>query len=239
MRCLILVFLFGLPAVLIAEVFESIQGEGPWAGTESLFIRTSGCNLRCWFCDTPYTSWTPEGHQRSLTDLVRLAENSVAKHIVLTGGEPMLHEEIVQLTHQLRTAGRKITIETAGTIDRAVSCDLMSISPKLSNSVPDDADWRTRHDRDRHQPDVIKALTSRYPYILKFVINEPDDTAEVVEYLSEFPEISFDRVWLMPQARTREQLAEKSDWVAAAAEKAGFRYSSRLHIERFGNVRGT
>ena len=225
--------------VLISEIFESIQGEGPWAGTTSLFIRTSGCNLRCWFCDTPYTSWQPAGEQHSLNDLADILARSTAEHVVLTGGEPMLPNEIVALSELCRRLGRVITIETAGTVDQPVACDLMAISPKLSNSNPVDAVWGPKHDRTRHQPDVIRALWSRYNSILKFVIDAPEDIQEVRQYLTEFAEISPDAVWLMPQARTRDQLLEKSDWIRQAAATEGFQFSSRLHIERFGDQRGT
>lgn len=225
--------------VLISEIFESIQGEGPWAGTPSLFIRTSGCNLRCWFCDTPYTSWQPEGAQQSVESLGQRIAASAATHVVLTGGEPMLVDDLTALSALCRTHHKIITIETAGTVDQPVTCDLMAISPKLSNSIPYDAVWGPRHDRTRHQPDVIRALWSRYPAILKFVVDTPQDLVEVRNYLQEFPEIRPDAVWLMPQARTREQLQEKTDWIREAAAAAGFQFSSRLHIERFGDQRGT
>ncbi|MCA9012813.1 MAG: 7-carboxy-7-deazaguanine synthase QueE, partial [Planctomycetaceae bacterium] len=173
----------------IAEIFESIQGEGPWAGTESLFIRTSGCNLRCWFCDTPYTSWKPEGTALSVDELAwRVAECS-APDVVLTGGEPMLLPDLVPLAERCRELGKRITIETAGTIDQPVVCDLMAISPKLSNSVPDDSVWRARHDRARFRPDVIRGLLSRYECILKFVIDQPKDVDEVRAWLSNFQSI--------------------------------------------------
>lgn len=225
-------------AVQIAEIFESIQGEGPWAGTSSLFIRTSGCNLRCWFCDTPYTSWKPEGTAFSLDQLVRRVADSSAPDVVLTGGEPMLVPELAPLTQRIHQLGRRITIETAGTIDQPVECDLMAISPKLSNSVPKDSAWRDRHEQARFRPDVIRALLTRYKCILKFVIDCPEDVEEVKRWLAEFPDVDPGIVWLMPQARTREQLAEKAEWLRDAARKQGFNYSSRLHIEMFGNLRG-
>jgi len=226
-------------AVQIAEIFESIQGEGPWAGTSSLFIRTSGCNLRCWFCDTPYTSWKPEGTARSLEELVRRVADCQAPDVVLTGGEPMLVPDLVPLTQRCRELGRRVTIETAGTVDQPVECDLMAISPKLSNSVPNDPAWHDRHEQARFRPLVIRSLLSRYNCILKFVIDRPEDVEEVQQWLSNFPEADPGIVWLMPQARTREQLAEKADWLRRLARKHGFNFSSRLHIEMFGNVRGT
>lgn len=223
----------------IADIFESIQGEGPWAGTPSLFIRTSGCNLRCWFCDTPYTSWKPEGTAWSIDQLVRRVADCSAPDVVLTGGEPLLVPDLVPLTHRCRLLGRRITIETAGTVDQPVDCDLMAISPKLSNSVPDDAGWHDRHEQARFRPDIIRALLSRYNCILKFVIDRPEDVDEVTQWLLNFPGTDPGIVWLMPQARTREQLEEKTDWQRRLAREHGFNFSSRLHIEMFGNVRGT
>lgn len=224
--------------MFIAETYEAPQGEGPWAGTESLFIRTSGCNLRCWFCDTPYTSWQPEGEQQTLEELTSLVNGTDAPHVVITGGEPMLAAQLTELTEVCRSASRTITIETAGTVDRSVECDLMAISPKRPNSAPDDPQWRHRHEQTRHQPAVIRSLLERYPCILKFVINADADVADVHDYLHEIPEATADQVWLMPQARTKEQLKAQGDWVMEAAESSGFHYSPRLHVEQFGDARG-
>ena len=71
----------------IAELYSSIQGEGQFAGTPSVFVRTTECNLRCWFCDTPFTSWKPEGPQVSVDDLFRQVRAFEIEHVVLTGGE--------------------------------------------------------------------------------------------------------------------------------------------------------
>ena len=231
--------LHGYPSRLfISEIYESFQGEGPFAQMPSLFIRTSGCNLRCSFCDTPFTSWNPEGEQISLNELEQAVRSSKSPHVVLTGGEPMLAPQLTELTDICRAADKVITIETAGTVDRSVECDLMAVSPKMKNSTPDDAVWSTRHEETRLQPAVIRSLFRRYHSVLKFVIDTQGDVDEVLEYLKDFPEITDDRVWLMPQARTREELNEKSDWVRRAAESCGFQFSSRLHVEKFGNMRG-
>lgn len=224
--------------MFISEVYESFQGEGPFAETPSLFVRTSGCNLRCSFCDTPYTSWNPEGQQVSLDELAKQIQASTAPHVVLTGGEPMLAPQLTELSEICRAADKVITIETAGTVDRSVECDLMAISPKMQNSTPDDVAWSKRHEETRHQPAVIRSLLTRYNAILKFVIDQTADVDDVATYLKEFPEHSAQQVWLMPQARTQQELADKSDWVKAAAEAQGFRFSSRLHVEKFGDVRG-
>ena len=118
----------------ISETFTSRQGEGVLTGTPSFFIRTTGCNLRCWFCDTPYASWEPKGTHTSVEQLVDQAKQSGVQHVVLTGGEPLLSRFVAPLASRLRKEGFHLTIETAGTVDRAVEADLMSISPKFSSS---------------------------------------------------------------------------------------------------------
>ena len=222
----------------VAEIFESIQGEGPWAGTPSLFIRTAGCNLRCWFCDTPYTSWKPEGISQNLDQLEETIRHSTAEHVVLTGGEPLLCDELTELTRICRDLQRVTTIETAGTVDQDVCCDLMAISPKLSNSVPVDAVWTHRHERTRHRPELIRKLWRQHDCILKFVVDRPDDLSEVQDYLKEFPEVDSQQVWVMPQARTQEQLREQTQWLKPLAAELGFQFSERLHIQQFGDRRG-
>ena len=145
----------------IAEIFRSIQGEGSLTGTESVFVRASGCNLRCSFCDTPYASWSPEGEDLAVEEIVGRVAQFDCRHVVLTGGEPMLFAESIPLCAELRRADRHITIETAGTLYLPVECDLMSISPKLSNSNPspaDDARWARRHEKNRHRPEVIESV---------------------------------------------------------------------------------
>src|SRR5579875_1962049 len=102
-------------------------------GTPSVFVRTSGCNLRCTWCDTPYTSWNPEGNEQSIGEICERVLTSGARHVVLTGGEPMIAPEAVALTRAFRDSGLHITIETAGTVFIPAACDLMSISPKLTN----------------------------------------------------------------------------------------------------------
>ena len=225
----------------ISEIYPSIQGEGEFAGTPSVFIRTTGCNLRCWFCDTPFTSWEPEGEELSIAQILDEIRTCDTRHVVITGGEPMLHSGLVELTQELRADSRFITIETAGTLALPVTASLMSISPKLSNSTPSperSLEWSARHAQVRHQPDVIRRLVDEYQCQFKFVIDRPADVEEVQHYLQEFPEIDLQTVWLMPQGVTRKELADKADWLQQAATSAGFHFTSRWHIETYGNVRG-
>jgi 7-carboxy-7-deazaguanine synthase len=223
--------------VKISEIFYSVQGEGVLAGVPSVFVRTSGCNLRCTWCDTPYTSWQPEGEERSIESIAEEVDRYGAAHVVITGGEPMIAPRIEDLTRQL---SQHITIETAGTVDVQVRCDLMSISPKLGNSTPHERDggrWAAQHERLRYQPEILKGLTGRYPYQLKFVIAEPADLEEVREIVQGIG-ASKDRVLLMPEGVDPAVLAERGRWLVDICKQEGFRYSPRLHIELWGNRRG-
>lgn len=224
----------------IAEIFQSIQGEGEYAGTPSVFVRTTGCNLRCWFCDTPYTSLRPEGPLRDWHDVLRAVLDFDCPHVVLTGGEPLLQPELIPLSQALRREQRFVTIETAGTVYRPVEADLMSISPKLANSTPHLVNrWLARHERGRDRPETLRRLMNTARYQLKFVVDQPIDLDEIVDYLARFPEVAADRVWLMPQGTSQSELTEKATWLAPASESLGFRFCPRRHIELFGSVRGT
>ncbi len=229
------------PSVRIAEIFDSIQGEGLYTGERSLFVRTTGCNLRCWFCDTPYTSWHPEGFLVPWEDVVKNVGSFGVTHVVLTGGEPLLQPQIVPLSKALRKEGHIVTVETAGTVYRPVAADLMSLSPKLANSLPDEHSprWRARHARDQHQPEIIRRLIREFPYQFKFVVDTPADLDGVQRYLQQFADVPGEKVWLMPQGVLQETLAEKSAWLAPAAEALGYHFCPRKHIELFGNIRGT
>lgn len=226
----------------IAEIFLSVQGEGFLTGTPSVFVRTSGCNLRCGFCDTPYASWHPEGEDLSVAEILARTADWDCPHFVLTGGEPMLHAELIPLCQELRQRERHITIETAGTLHLPLECDLMSISPKLANSTPsNDAAprWRWRHDRSRHVPEVIRRLVEEYRYQFKFVVGGESDCQEVCGYLDEFPEVDRRRVMLMPLATTTEELGRAECWLPAYCERHGLHYCPRRQIEWFGLTRGT
>ncbi len=217
----------------IAEIFYSIQGEGTLAGVPSVFIRASGCNLRCRWCDTPYTSWSPEGWEMAVAEIVAQAKWFGASHAVVTGGEPMLFEETVELT---RALGMHVTVETAGTVYKPVKCDLMSISPKLANSTPEGA-FQAQHERLRRQPEVVKRLMSDYDYQLKFVIADEADLPEILSFVEEV-NADRNRVLLMPEGTDAETIRSRAVWIAELCKREGFRYSPRLHVDLWGNRRG-
>ena len=224
----------------ISEIFHSIQGEGTLAGVPSVFVRLTGCNLRCTWCDTPYTSWEPQGEEMTIPEILGRIGETGAQHVVVTGGEPMLFPEVVELTRALKQLGLHITIETAGTVDQPVVCDLMSISPKLANSTPRERDggrWAVQHARLRFQPVVLRRLIRDYEYQLKFVVSEPGDLDELRAICSAIG-ASRDRVLLMPEGITPEALRERAAWIVDVCKTEGFRYSPRLHIDLWGNTRG-
>jgi 7-carboxy-7-deazaguanine synthase len=223
----------------LAETFFSIQGEGMLTGVPSVFIRFTGCNLRCVWCDTPYTSWTPEGAERPLDDVVAEAVSHDCGHVVVTGGEPMIHHQVGELCAKLKQAGQHITIETNGTVFRELACDLMSISPKLRNSTPyqrEGGRFALQHEELRWRPDLVRRLMAAYAYQFKFVVAEPGDMEEVramVEQVQADPR----RVMLMPEGTNARTLRQRS-WLIEACGSFGYRYAQRLHVQLWGDRRG-
>jgi len=243
----------------IAEIFYSIQGEGLLAGVPSIFIRTSGCNLRCHWCDTPYASWRPEGPEMSVPEILQKISAWNCRHVVLTGGEPMIAPDLPELAATLKKEGKHITIETAGTIaPNNISCDLASLSPKLSNSTPPlerDTAWSKKHESTRLQPAVISEWIRKYAFQLKFVVSSELDLAEIKDLLShletfvapplqrvrseEGPPVPLHQILLMPEGIDAKTLASRSAWLVEICKREGFRFCPRLQIELFGHTRGT
>lgn len=224
----------------IAETFASLQGEGGLIGTPSFFIRTTGCNLRCEWCDTPYTSWSPEGDWRSVAELVAEIPPEL-RHVVVTGGEPMLAPALPALTAALRDRGHHVTIETAGTLHQSLACDLMSVSPKLANSDPGPARpdaVREQHRAQRAARGALRRLLADYACQLKFVVGEPADVDDVEGLLAELGPAVRGDVFLMPLGVRRDELAERGRWLAEVCRARGYRFTPRLHIELWGDERG-
>jgi 7-carboxy-7-deazaguanine synthase len=231
--------------MLIAELFHSLQGEGELTGVPSVFVRTSGCNLRCTWCDTPYASWNPEGKPRSVAQVMAAIEqHPTTRHVVLTGGEPMIAKEIRELAAAIKATGRHITVETAATVaPDGIACDLASLSPKLLNSAPDaekHAAWRRKHEATRWQPEVVRAWLDHYTCQLKFVVARPEDVDELEHMLAALQrDIPRHKVLLMPEGTTREKIRDRTSWLADLCKERGYRFAHRLHIELYGNKRGT
>jgi 7-carboxy-7-deazaguanine synthase len=223
----------------IAEIFTSVQGEGTWLGVPSIFVRVSGCNLRCQWCDTPYASWHPEGPILELSAIIEQLTVNPVRHVVITGGEPMMFDAIEPLTKALFAAGKVITIETAGTVVRDLPCHLMSISPKLQNSIPDDPNWSNRHRDLMNDRTALAHLLQAYPYQLKFVITSLDDLAEIDSLLANLPTLEPERIFLMAEGTRADELHARERTLIEACLDRGWRLAPRYHIDLFGNTKGT
>ena len=223
----------------IIEIFYSLQGEGFLAGLPSVFVRLAGCPLRCRWCDTRY-AWDKEaGRQYSIDEIFRAVQKWPSKNVVITGGEPMLNPDLPQLARELKAAGKHITIETAGiAYIPDMACDLMSISPKLSNSMPDEPKLAAIHKNSKLDLAVLSALIDNYNYQLKFVVDSESDLPEIEQTIEQLAVADREKIMLMPQAATRDELIAKSPMVAELCKSTGFAFSQRLQVLLWNNQKG-
>ena len=222
-----------------SELFYTIQGEGKLVGVPSVFFRTSYCNLRCIWCDTPYTSWTPEDKDITVAEAVKAIARLGCGHVVITGGEPFIQtKELTRLCQELNQRGHHITVETAATVFAPIAADLISMSPKLRNSNPaPDNRFYKRHDLGRICPDVIRQFLNQYECQVKFVVDCPGDLEEIKTLHAEIP-IPTEAIVLMPQGVTPDELQPKQEWLVEICKEEGYRYSPRIHVDIWGNKRG-
>jgi 7-carboxy-7-deazaguanine synthase len=226
----------------ISELFHSIQGEGKLMGVPSAFVRVSGCNLRCAWCDTPYASWNPDGQEMDIPTVVQRVRAFGAKHIVITGGEPLIMPEIEELVTLLKEASCHVTVETAGTIYKRLKLDLASISPKLFNSTPRERDggrFAQAHEEHRLNPAAIQQFMDTSPeFQLKFVVNSEQDLSEISQLLTSIRGWKPSDVLLMPEGIDAHTLAGRAEWIVKACKTHGYRFCPRLHVELYGHQRG-
>lgn len=232
-----------MPKLRIAEIFTSLQGEGQWIGIPSTFVRVSGCNMRCVWCDTPYASWRPEGPVLEVAEILETIKTKQVPHVVVTGGEPMFFDAIEPLLAGLIENGHVITIETAGTVFRDVPCHLMSISPKLANSTPADPTWTGRHEAVRLDRAPLAKLISAFPdYQLKFVVDPEGglhDFQEIDDLLAQIGHKEPARVLIMAEGTDSETQHRRQRQLVEPCIERGWRLTPRLHIDLFGNTKGT
>lgn len=228
----------------VTEMFLSIQGEGRYAGAPALFIRLKYCNLGCAWCDTRFT-WDEEkieaGTLLDVADIVRAAEKIMSKssspprdtHVVLTGGEPMLHQDrIPALIDGLLEAGFNFfEIETNGMYvpsqDMLARISWWNCSPKLSNSGLFTMKTRVAA--------ALATIIATQKSDFKFVIQAAKDIDEMEKIY--MPPIPADRVMLMPEGVTIESQSRIMPWLMDECHKRGYRFSPRLHILAYGNER--
>jgi len=218
--------------MVVNEIFHSLQGEGLLAGTPSVFIRLAGCPLQCEWCDTKYAWDANEGEELSIPEIVNKIVQWPCRYVVITGGEPMVNPQLSDLARALKERNKHITIETAGIkFVAGLVCDLMSVSPKLSNSGQ----------KIKTTPDPffsIRQLIRRYPYQLKFVVDSPDDLPEIQQAVEQIGGIPDEKVILMPQAKKRDELIAKSPMVAQLCRETGYVFCQRLHILLYDGAKG-
>ena len=231
------------------EIFASLQGEGPSAGVPVAFIRLSRCNLACTWCDTAYT-WRFDGDNRPHRDgitferkanQVKLSPTEAAERIaatgqnrlVITGGEPLMQggalaemlEHLPEITVEVETNG---TTKAPPSLDARI--DQYNVSPKLAHSG-NPAELALI-------PERLEAYASDPRAFLKFVIAEPEDVNEVLG-LADTYDFAAERVFLMAEGTTSEELRARQVWLSDLALKHGFRMSDRMHIHLYGDTRGT
>jgi 7-carboxy-7-deazaguanine synthase len=180
----------------------------------------------------------------SVDEIVRRVTAFKARHIVVTGGEPMIMPEIVALGDALKSRDHHITIETAATVFRpGMKVDLASLSPKLSNSTPRDREggrFAEAHERQRINVPVIQQFIDTSPdFQLKFVVSDEKDLAEIEELLAQLKRWTPADVLLMPEGTTVDALSSRAGWISDVCKRTGFRFCPRLHVQLYGNTRGT
>ena len=222
------------------EIFRSIQGEGVSAGAPCVFLRLATCNLSCTWCDTKYTwDWARFDYESEVVSLTtdEVKERVLAlggSRLVITGGEPLLQQrELAPLAASLKNGGYAIEVETNGTM--APSAELVeavaqwNVSPKLANSgnLPDRMEV----------PVALQAYAQLESAFFKFVIVDASDLDEVDALVNRY-EVARERVMLMPEGTSPEALSERGAWLAQLCAEKGLRYTPRLHIMLWGDVRG-
>jgi organic radical activating enzyme len=207
----------------ISEIFYSIQGEGTNIGTPAIFIRLAGCHLRCVWCDSKFTWDMKSGKEMNTAAIIKVIKKYPCKHLVITGGEPLIQQSgIKELLKKLPEY--YVEIETSGTIASLINefINQYNCSPKLKNS--------------KNRPLTLQKFPEEKTWY-KFVIDKKSDLKEIKEMIKKYL-LPKDKIILMPQGITREEIAKKSPWVAEICKKENWKFSTRLHIEIWGNKRG-
>lgn len=229
--------------LVLSEVFgPTVCGEGPSTGRTASFIRTGGCNLTCRFCDTPYT-WDgarfdlrAELSRVPVADVLRQVRDHRCSVAVITGGEPLLHQQQQgwrTLLDGLVDLGRRVEVETNGTVlpdaFTRERVDAFNVSPKLAFAgMAEDV---------RIRPQVVKAFLDTNRAIFKFVCRVGADV-DAVDWLAGELDIPPHLVWIMPEGKTTEVLAVTTANIVDQALQYRFNITTRLHVLIWGNERG-
>jgi len=224
----------------ISEIFSSIQGEGIHAGKPSVFLRTALCNLKCVWCDTKYTwdwdnyDYSKEVHEIPIEKVIEKIKEFEPKHIVITGGEPLIQQNDIALLLSKLGDDYFVEVETDCTIipDSVMleHVNHWNVSPKTSNS---------ENSREaREIPQCYDFFVKLENSVFKFVIEKESDLVEIDVLITKYS-IPKNKILLMPQASTKDELNLKKEEIEKIAMANGLLFSSRLQVERWGNQRGT
>jgi organic radical activating enzyme len=223
----------------VAETFgPTFQGEGPSAGQLAAFVRLSGCAVRCSWCDEPQTwDWSrydqgAESRPMTTGQVAAWANDIPAELVVITGGEPMAQQRgLAELAAALTDAGRRVEVETSGTIMPvpvlASSVSAFNVSPKLASSL-------VPYER-RIRPAALAALAATGKAVFKFVACGTGDLDEVAELADRF---GLAPVWIMPEGATEERVLAGMRDLADDVLRRGWNLTGRMHILLWGGARG-
>ena len=223
----------------ISEIFESIQGEGNNAGKSAVFLRTAECNLKCVWCDTKYTwdwknyDYSKEVNEMSIQEVRQSLEQFRIRHLVITGGEPLMQQDDLAELLTFLKPEFYVEVETNGTIlpNNALSTlvDQWNVSPKTKNSG---------------NPLEMCEINECYTFFskkkncyFKYVVESEDDLIEINQFISKYS-LKKDRVLLMTQAITKEEILSKENSVFTISKKNSLGFSPRLHVMKWGSQRG-
>jgi len=242
----------------IIEIYTAIQSEGSRQGMPTIVIRTTGCTHRCWFgaggwCDSWYTSIHPEKGKYTFQDIVTAYnENPNIKEMMLTGGSPTMHSTLVnELTHFAKARGIVITMETEGShfLQTDYPIDLISLSPKFSNTVPKigietpggktvDEAMVKQHNKFRLNGDAIRQTLSYHKdYHFKPVWDGTEENMTEIETFRGLAGIPKNKTWLMPAGDTIEALLKSYGPTMTKALEMGYNFTGRAHIIAFNDKR--
>jgi 7-carboxy-7-deazaguanine synthase len=224
------------------EIFRSVQGEGASVGLPSVFVRLSRCNLRCSWCDTPYT-WDWDRFDRDAETLAldpaavaaRVAEVAgPVTNAVLTGGEPLVQQKpLADLAAHLKKLNFRLEVETNGTLvpshDLAGWIDQWNVSPKLSGAGMEATE--------REAPEALAWFAAQPHASFKLVVGSPAEADEALDLIGRY-RVPRERVILMPEGTDAATLAERGRWLADLCAREGLRLGTRLHVQLWGPERG-
>lgn len=222
----------------LTEIFKTIQCEGTLTGMVSVIVRLGGCNLQCKWCDERFSSRAKGGLEISINELLKKINKYNCKNIIITGGEPLIYKEIIELSNRLKDADYHVTIETNATIQKRINCDLISMSPKLSHSIPNNIPSEG-YERKRINIEAIRYYIRNYDYQIKFVVGLEEDFNEIEAILLKIGDYDRSKILIMPLASSRRQLFAIQKNIVKLCVERNYRYGNRLQLQIWGKGKET